>query len=123
MTRRPVTALLLVVSLPLAGCMGTGQAPDGPAALYTALGDDDVALAAATLQRSLESEPQGGTARWRNPASGNQGSITPRDTYVSDSGHFCRVYDEELTFADGRSGTIVNAACRGDSGRWVWLAG
>lgn len=123
MKRRFSAGIYLLASLPLAGCLGLGEAQEGPADLYAALGDDDVALAAATMQQGLENERQGGTATWQNPASGHRGSITPRDTFVSESGHFCRVYDEELAFADGRSGTIVNTACRDHSGRWIWLAG
>jgi surface antigen len=46
--------------------------------------------------------------------------VIPTRTYMSDSGHFCREYREELMVGD-RSGTFHHAACRDENARWVWL--
>ena len=88
-----------------------------PLALGTAL-----ALAAAALQRTLETVPDGETRGWRNVQSGSEGRITPIRTYLSDGGYFCREYREELTVAGGEAaGAFDNRACRNDAGHWVWL--
>lgn len=125
MTRRASRLLpALLALLPLAACADLdGGFGAGSTALYAELDDTDVALAAGALQSGLETGAQGDSTPWRNSASGHAGSITPRATFVSDSGHFCRRYDERLDLADGRTGTIANIACRDDDGRWSWIAG
>jgi surface antigen len=93
----------------------------GDPKLYAALDDSDLALATSTLQVSLETAPNGATAGWDNAASGNRGSITPTATLVTDTGSFCRRYDEALMLADGRTTTLDNTACRDAEGRWIWI--
>jgi surface antigen len=78
-------------------------------------------MATAALQDGLETRPNHAALAWRNPLSGHAGSITPRATLVSDTGHFCRRYDEHLALADGRSTTLGNTACRDEGGRWIWV--
>ena len=115
-----VAALIGAVAVALGGCTGSLLGGGDPT-LYEALGDADVAMATAALQDGLEARPNHAAETWRNPASGHAGSITPRATLVSDTGSFCRRYDEQLTLADGRSTTLGNTACRDEAGRWIWI--
>jgi surface antigen len=105
----------------LGGCAATFLGVGDPT-LYAALDDTDLTLATSALQESLETAPNGVTTGWVNPSSGHQGSITPRATVVTDTGSFCRRYDEALTLADGQTTTLMNTACRDADGRWVWIA-
>src|SRR5262245_11723051 len=103
--------LPLALALTLGACAGlTGS----DAALYQSLADSDVKLASRTMQGTLESAPDGSTRSWANDQTGHRGSLTPTRTYVSDGGHFCREYHEELVVGD-RSGTFHHAACRDEN--------
>jgi surface antigen len=105
------------VALPLAACAGLAA---GDPALYRGLAESDVALAAQIMQETLESAPDGATRSWTNRQTGNRGEITPLRTYVSEDGHFCREYREELAVA-GDTGRYYHIACRGDAAGWAWL--
>jgi surface antigen len=111
----------LAIGLTLGGCTSILPGSTEPA-LYGQLSDADVALAATAMQDGLETLPNDQAVRWRNPQSGHGGIITPRVTLISDTGSFCRRYDEQLSLADGRTTTVENTACRDAAGRWVWLA-
>ena len=113
-------AVALIGAVALGGCTGSLLGGGDPT-LYEALGEADVVMATAALQDGLEVLPNHAAETWRNPSSGHAGSITPRATLVSDTGHFCRRYDEHLTLADGRSTTLGNTACRDADGRWIWV--
>jgi surface antigen len=116
----PAAALISALAVALGGCTGSLLGGGDPT-LYEALGDADIVLATAALQDGLETRPNHVAETWRNPASGHAGSITPRATLVSDTGSFCRRYDEHLSLADGRSTTLDNTACRAGDGRWIWV--
>ncbi|MDH3663276.1 MAG: RT0821/Lpp0805 family surface protein [Alphaproteobacteria bacterium] len=88
--------------------------------LYESLNDQDIRLAAATVQQSLETAPDQTTRTWSNSVSGRGGSVTPTRTYLSANGLFCRDYVEELTSEEGK-GSFHNTACRDDTERWTWL--
>ena len=88
--------------------------------LYDQLGDGDVKLATATLQRSLEQTRNGQTTAWQNAASAAAGSITPTRTFLAADGAYCRDYDETITVS-GQSGRSRNTACRSENGMWVWI--
>jgi surface antigen len=103
--------------LALAACAG---AAGSNTAMYDSLDERDVALAAAALQRTLESAPDGATRRWANETTGHHGSITPTRTYLGANGYFCRDYREELTIGD-EVGRYHHSACRDDAEHWVWL--
>jgi surface antigen len=121
--RRPVAAAAAAgaLALFLGGCTGS-LLGGGEPGLYAALDDTDLALATAALQDGLETKPNGTSADWTNRASGHRGSITPKATLVTDTGSFCRRYDEALMLADGRTTTLDNMACRDAEGRWIWIA-
>lgn len=109
--------LALTVTLPLGACAALGG---GDPALYANLSDEDVALAARLMQQTLERAPDGTTRRWSNGQTGHGGTITPVKTYVTESGHFCRDYREELTLG-GREQRYFHTACRTDDAHWLWI--
>ena len=111
------TLAIASMALPLAACAGLAA---GDPALYRGLAESDVALAARTVQETLEIAPDGDTRSWTNGQTGNRGQITPLRTYVSEDGHFCREYREELAVA-GDSGRYYHTACRGEAAGWAWL--
>ncbi len=88
--------------------------------IYGSLDDEDIRLAAATVQQSLETAPDQTTRSWSNPASGRRGSVTPTRTYLSANGLFCRDYVEEIAGKEEK-GSFQNTACRDESERWTWL--
>jgi surface antigen len=107
----------LAIVLTLGACAGlTGSDPK----LYQALSDRDVQLASRTMQSTLEHAPDGSTRSWVNEQTGHRGSLTPTRTYVTESGHFCREYREELVVG-AESGSFHQSACRDENARWVWL--
>ena len=107
----------LAAALALTGCASIFGSQ---AALYDQLNDQDVALAADNLQRSLENLPDGSTGRWANAGNGNHGTVTPTNTYLSASGHFCRDYQEDLRLGD-QTGQFRHTACRDEEAGWIWL--
>lgn len=113
---RPATLIASLTVLALAACAGVSGSNT---ALYDSLDARDVALAAAAMQQTLESAPDGATRRWANKATGHRGSITPTRTYLGANGHFCRDYREELMVGED-VGRYHHSACR-DTERWVWL--
>jgi surface antigen len=117
MTRGHLVACAGALGLLLGGCAGW---PTADAALYEELSENDVALAARTLQSALELTPDGTTRRWTNQETWHSGAISPIRTYLTEGGHFCRDYREELTFG-ARPGRFHHSACRGEDARWVWL--
>jgi len=58
---------------------------------------------------------------WRNPSSGNQGTIEPVRTYRNDQGNLCRDYTHVIT-VDGRQETASGTACRQEDGTWRLVA-
>jgi len=113
-----LAGLCALAAVTLGGCAGSLLGGADPS-LYRALAETDLALAEAAVQQGLETRPNGMTETWHNPATGQAGAITPRVTMVSDSGHFCRRYDEALALADGRRTTLVDTACRDATGKWI----
>ena len=83
------------IGLALGGC----TLPEGDqVSLYDQLGDGDVQVAAATLQRSLEHTANGQSTAWRNTTTtGAAGTITPARKFLAADGVYCRDYDETIT--------------------------
>jgi len=117
MMRRRLIICTGALGLLLGGCAGW---PSADADLYDRLSENDVTLAARTLQSALELTPDGATRRWTNQETGHSGAITPTRTYLTDGGFFCRDYREELVIGE-RSGRFDHSACRNEDARWVWL--
>ncbi len=58
----------------------------------------------------------GSSGTWRNPESGNYGTITPTRSYES-SGQLCREFQQTIMI-DGRSERALGTACRQADGSW-----
>lgn len=70
-----------------------------------------------TTQQTLESAPIGKTSTWKNPDSGNYGSVTPKKTYKRDDGRYCREFTQTITVG-GRTEEAYGTACRQPDGTW-----
>ncbi len=76
----------------------------------------DKELAYQNAQRSFENARTGQPSSWRNPDSGNSGSITPTRTYQSD-GQYCREYQQDINVG-GERHKSYGTACRQPDGAW-----
>ena len=54
---------------------------------------------------------------WRNPDSGNSGSVTPIKTYAQPSGTYCREFAQTITVG-GNTEQAYGHACRMPDGTW-----
>lgn len=108
-------ALTLVVLL--AGCAGSGDTVRSAPPLYLEMTDDDIRLADATVQDTLEHVASASSREWRNVRSGHSGSVTPTSTYVSQAGLYCREFTETLTIGERRE-RYRQEACRDVDGQW-----
>lgn len=70
-----------------------------------------------TCFSALENSPVGKTAQWRNPDTGNCGSVTPTRTYQNTGGQYCREYTHSITVA-GKTQQAYGTACRQPDGTW-----
>jgi len=77
----------------------------------------DKAYMKRTTQDSLEFAKAGSTSTWRNPDSGNSGTITPTQTYRKTSGENCRTFEQAI-YVDGKEETATGSACRQPDGTW-----
>lgn len=57
---------------------------------------DRLAMRRST-QTALEKNRTGAASAWRNPDSGNEGTITPTRTYRTGQGQYCREYRQTIT--------------------------
>ncbi len=71
----------------------------------------------STAQTALETSASGRVSRWRNPDSGNSGTVTPRPAYREAGGRYCREYQQTITVG-GRTETAHGTACRQPDGSW-----
>lgn len=76
----------------------------------------DAAYYNRTMTQSLEYNQSGVRSTWKNPDSGNYGSITPRTSYV-ENGRDCREYVQEV-YIGGRKQQAFGKACRRSNGDW-----
>lgn len=87
-------------------------------ALGSVLDDQDRRTAAFTTEHALETVPSGQTTTWRNPDSGNSGSVTPIRTYQeAGSGEFCREFEQSVNVG-GQRQRGFGTACRQPDGSW-----
>jgi len=66
-------------------------------------------------KRSRTTRPAG--LVWRNPDSGNSGSITPTRTYEIANGQYCREYRQTIVIGASRN-RPNGTACRQPDGTW-----
>jgi surface antigen len=81
------------------------------------LDQKDKELAQQNAQRTFESAQTGQASTWKNPDSGNSGSITPTRTYQSSNGEYCREYQQQITIG-GELHKSYGTACRQPDGSW-----
>ncbi len=77
----------------------------------------DKELAAQAAARALESNHTGQASTWKNPDSGNSGTVTPTRTYQAASGQYCREYRQDIVI-DGEMQEAYGKACRQSDGTW-----
>ena len=78
----------------------------------------DQEMATTTAQKSLETQPTGEQIAWKNPDTGNSGTVTPVRTYYQADGTPCRDFQQIVT-ADGETVQLEGTACRQKNGTWV----
>jgi len=72
---------------------------------------------AQAAQKALETTPSGKSVAWRNPDTGNNGTVTPVRTYQSQNGQYCREYQQNITVG-GQAHQAYGTACRQPDGSW-----
>ncbi|MEM6902647.1 MAG: RT0821/Lpp0805 family surface protein [Pseudomonadota bacterium] len=77
----------------------------------------DKAYMQQTAARTLETAPTGSSVPWRNPDSGNSGTVTVDRTFERDSGQFCREYRHTVEIG-GQTEVMTGVACRQADGTW-----
>lgn len=69
-------------------------------------------------QYALESTRTNVATTWRNPDTGNYGSITPVETYRTSQGQYCREYTQTVVIG-GQAQQAYGTACRQPDGSWL----
>ncbi|OHB25896.1 MAG: hypothetical protein A2X84_05275 [Desulfuromonadaceae bacterium GWC2_58_13] len=69
-------------------------------------------------QYALEYTRTNQPTTWRNPDSGNYGTLTPVDTYQTSQGRYCREYYQTVTVG-GEPQQAYGTACRQPDGSWL----
>jgi surface antigen len=80
------------------------------------LDEADVKYARMSTQSALDTTPSGQTVSWKNPDSGNYGTITPRPAYQT-NGTYCREFQQTITVG-GQTQDAYGTACRQPDGSW-----
>ncbi len=81
------------------------------------LDNADAAMANKTAQRAFENNQPGQPLPWRNPQSGNSGTITPQAYYQTADGTYCREFQQTI-IVGGQSQNAYGKACRQPDGSW-----
>ena len=77
---------------------------------------DRLAMERASSQ-ALEANRSGQATTWRNPDSGNYGTVTPIRTVEAAPGQYCREYQQSVTVG-GKTEEAFGKACRQPDGSW-----
>jgi hypothetical protein len=133
-SRRHALTLLFAASAVSAVALATGAAhadapgpevppkkpaPGGGGGLKAHFTPGDRTMNRKCIEKTLNEAPTGTTWSWKNPKSGNGGTVTPTTPRVSAGGRVCRSFDETVTLKDGRSEKIGARACRHRDGSWT----
>ena len=70
------------------------------------------------INKTLAEAPAGKTWSWKNPKTGNGGTVTPTSPLPRRGAESCRTFDESVTLKDGRSEKISGRACKRPDGSW-----
>ena len=77
----------------------------------------DMAYYNRSSQQALETAQTNTPITWRNPDSGNSGTITPTRTFQSNEGVYCREYNQTIV-VQGKPTQGYGTACRQPDGSW-----
>ena len=77
----------------------------------------DQLYAAQAYDEAIDASPTGTTTSWANPDSGNSGTYTPTQTYQTESGQYCREFQQTITVG-GETQDAYGTACRQPDGTW-----
>jgi surface antigen len=86
-------------------------------AIGNRLDQKDKELAMRNAQLTLEQARTGESSEWRNPDTGNSGTLTPTRTYQAGGGQYCREYQQEIVVG-GERHQSYGTACRQPDGSW-----
>jgi surface antigen len=79
--------------------------------------DETDRMRADQAVNTAHSAPIGETIVWNNPESGNYGNVTPVRDGTSNSGLYCREFQQVITVG-GRTETAYGTACQEPDGTW-----
>ena len=103
--------------LSLAAVLVGGNVSADTAGLYRYLEPSELRIVRSAVQEALEKRTKGEAQHWSIPGFA-RGSVIPRRTWRSRSGHWCREYQEIIEMADGRRQSTIVVRCRSSDGRW-----
>ena len=89
----------------------------GGSELGKKMDEEDKIYAQRTAQDAMEYNKAGQTSTWRNPDSGNSGTVTPVQTYENAAGKDCREFETSI-YVDGEQEKGTGTACRQPDGSW-----
>ena len=78
--------------------------------------DDDAELATQAEQRAYAA-PIGEQIAWNNPETGNRGTVTPVREGRTQSGQYCRDFQQTI-YVEGRAEQANGRACQQQDGTW-----
>lgn len=85
--------------------------------LGRSLDQADAAYYNRATQSALETAPAGQALPWKNPESGNYGTVTPAAPYQQADGRYCREYSQKVIIG-GQTKSAYGKACRQPDGTW-----
>lgn len=68
-------------------------------------------------QQAFETGRSGTAVSWRNPDSGNWGTVVPQPAYQANGGEYCREFQQTISVG-GQSQQGFGTACRQPDGTW-----
>ena len=77
----------------------------------------DQLYATKAYNEAIDTSPTGTTTSWANPDSGNSGTYKPTQTYQTESGQYCREFQQTITVG-GETQDAYGTACRQPDGTW-----
>ncbi|MEQ1789894.1 MAG: RT0821/Lpp0805 family surface protein, partial [Rickettsiales bacterium] len=81
------------------------------------LDNADMAAYSQASSHALETVPAGQSLPWKNPQTGNYGSVTPAGYYQNSNGQYCREYTQTIVVG-GKKQSGHGTACRQPDGSW-----
>ena len=77
----------------------------------------DQAYLQQTTQEALETAPSGQETVWRNPDSGNRGTVVAQPAYQDTTGRYCREFQQTVIIGN-EAHDAYGTACRQPDGSW-----